>query len=504
MIGALKNLLADPDHLLLGSMAGAIELAKRRYALDAGAQWRPGEPLRLLLAGYCGTRNTGADVRVEEMIRQFRTIFGDEALSLSVLTLDPKRSQAYFRGARQLTLPSAYPAFLYQQVHRHHGVIACEGSMFKSKFANALSTMMAGSLGLASVEGKIAVGYGGEAGAMDQALREFVRKYCKEVYMIARNEASVGVLAQLGIHAESGTDTAWTFKPSSDERARVLLEAQGWDGKTPIVCFCPINAYWWPVRPSLGRGAAVALGGAKDESHYKSFYFHADSPEIRAAQTRYLSALEQAAKRFIKERDVFPIIVGMEALDRRACETLASSLGAPTLIADEYDMFDLVSIVRQSKLLVSSRYHAIVTSMPAATPSIGVTMDERITNLMADREQPELALRCDDDALASKLETQMKRVWAEPEGHQAAILRTVGANLGRMAQMGRSLLAHVKKAHPELQTRIDVEQSDARAFLPPLSPSLSRILEGTAGNVPSAAQAKPTSGARSNGRHIVC
>lgn len=501
MIRAIANFLGDADRALLGSMAGAIELAKRRYALDAGATWQQGEPLKLLLAGYCGTRNTGADVRVEEMIRQFRAIFGDDALSLSVLTLDPARSKGYFRGARQITLPSAYPAFLYQQVHQHHGVVACEGSMFKSKFANALSTMMAGSLGLALVEGKLAVGYGGEAGAMDAPLRAFVRKYCQDVFMIARNEASVDVLAELGMRASPGTDTAWTFNPAPSERAHALLKERGWDGNKPILCICPINAYWWPVRPSVGRGMAVALGGAKDESHYKSFYFHADSPDIRAAQTRYLEALETAAKRFIASQavtaqGVFPVVVGMEALDRRACETLATSLKAPTFIADEHDMYDLVAVVRQAKLLVSSRYHAIVTSMPAGTPSIGVTMDERITNLMADRNQPELALRCDDDTLASTLEQRMVQVWREPSAHQEAIVETVRTNLVRMANMGRELLAHVKKAHPTLQTRVDVNEDDLRAFLPPLSPALEKIWNR---------EKRPNvNGATQNGKHVVC
>ncbi|MCZ7681129.1 MAG: hypothetical protein M5U28_21025 [Sandaracinaceae bacterium] len=54
-------------------------------------------------------------------------------------------------------------------------MIACEGSMFKSKFANALSTMMVGALGLATAEEKIAVGYGGEAGAMDPRSRTWWR-----------------------------------------------------------------------------------------------------------------------------------------------------------------------------------------------------------------------------------------------------------------------------------------------------------------------------------------
>ncbi|MCA9581290.1 MAG: hypothetical protein KC416_05815, partial [Myxococcales bacterium] len=151
----------DADVLLQAGMGSLIEVAKTRSAIDPGAQWTPNTPLKLLFTGYSGTRNTGADVRVEEMIRQFRHLLGDDHLELSVLTMDPELTRGYFRTARQLVLPNIFPKFLFDTVHQHHGVVACEGSMFKSKFANALSTMMAGSLGLALAEHKLAIGYGG-------------------------------------------------------------------------------------------------------------------------------------------------------------------------------------------------------------------------------------------------------------------------------------------------------------------------------------------------------
>ena len=48
--------------------------------------WQPGERLKLLFAGYNGTRNTGSDVRVEEMLRQMRHILGADSVDFSVMT----------------------------------------------------------------------------------------------------------------------------------------------------------------------------------------------------------------------------------------------------------------------------------------------------------------------------------------------------------------------------------------------------------------------------------
>ena len=66
-------------------------------------------------------------------------------------------------------------------------------------------------------------------------------------------------------------------------------------------------------------------------------------------------------------------------------------------------MYQLVSILRAGHLMISSRYHGIVTSMPALVPSAGVTMDERIRNLMQERGHSHLLMNVDDPELGDKL-----------------------------------------------------------------------------------------------------
>jgi len=64
------------DFILEAWVSGAIERAKASWVLGAGKPWQPGEKLKLLFAGYNGTRNTGSDVRPEETLRQLRHILG--------------------------------------------------------------------------------------------------------------------------------------------------------------------------------------------------------------------------------------------------------------------------------------------------------------------------------------------------------------------------------------------------------------------------------------------
>src|SRR5206468_8230666 len=146
----------------------------------------------------------------------------------------------------------------------------CEGSMFKSKFANALATMMIGSLGIAAAENKLSVGYGAEAGQMDPLVAKMCGRYCRNSLVITRNEESRRILRELGVPTELGTDTAWTFEPLGPDYGRKVLSEAGWDGKRPVLIVCPINPFWWPVKPSLVKYAARATTGAYKDSHFRT------------------------------------------------------------------------------------------------------------------------------------------------------------------------------------------------------------------------------------------
>ncbi len=464
------------DLILEAWVSGLIEVNKFQWMFGAGRPWQPGEKLKLLFAGYNGTRNTGSDLRVEETLRQIRRILGEKNIELGVMTQNFDYTRGYFGDARQLHLPDVFPPFLHREVRKYHGVVACEGSMFKSKFANALATMMIGSLGIAAAQNKLSVAFGAEAGDMEPLLQKMCRRYCGESLVITRNEESRNILSGLGVPSELGTDTAWTFEPFGPEYGQKVLRDAGWDGATPVLALCPINPFWWPVRASMLKAAARTLTGAYKRSHYRTIYFHRSGSDVDAAYEKYLAAFGGAVERFRKTRQVFPAVVGMELLDRDACAKLAEHLGgAPIFSSDRYDMYQLVSILRASHLMVSSRYHAIVTSMPAGVASAGITMDERIHNLMQDRGHAHLLLRVDDPDLEPKLFGVLQALDKETESIREGICRAVVKNLRVMARMGIYFEQHAARCYPEFPVRTgSLSWED---YLPPLSPRLRRLLD---------------------------
>ena len=462
------------DFLLVAWVGAMIELRRFSWMFGLGKRWTPREQLKLLFAGYNGTRNTGSDVRVQETLRQIRHVLGPQNVDFSVMTQSFDRTKGYFEGSRQVYLPDVFPPFLFREVHANHGVVTCEGSMFKSKFANALTTMMIGSLGLASAENKLSVAYAGDAGHMDDLIQWMCARYTNESLVITRSLESQQLLSSLGVPNELGADTAWTFEPHPPEYSWKVLAGAGWDEKTPILVLCPIHPFVWPVRASIGKYLASLTTGIYKDSQYRTVYFFESGAEVDRKLKHYIRGYTQATKAFLQKHKVFPILVAMERLDAVACREIAKEIpGIPIFTSDDYDMFQLVSILRQCTYMVSSRYHGIVTCMPAQVVSAGVTMDERIRNLMRERGHQHLLLNVDDPDLEPRMIQVMESLVTEAEQIRDSIGRTVVTNLKAMSRMAIFLEEEVRRTYPEFPLRQGVMSWEDN--LPPLNETLRKL-----------------------------
>ncbi len=147
----------------------------------------------------------------------------------------------------------------------------------------------------------------------------------------------------------------------------------------------------------------------------------------------------------------------------------------PVLTSDDYNMYELVSMLRACHIMVSSRYHGIVTSMPALVPSAGITMDERIRNLMRERGHEHLLMNVDDPDLEPRLLTAMNTLCREGEAIATAIGKTVVRNLKVMARMGVYFEEEVQRRYPDFPTRRG--EWSWEDYLPPLGAELRGLVE---------------------------
>src|SRR5207247_3877936 len=214
---------------------------------------------------------------------------------------------------------------------------------------------------------------------------------------------------------------------------------------------------------------------AYKESHYRSVYFHNAGPEADRALEHYLTAIANAVRAFRQQQNVFVVLVATERLDARPARRISEKLGGvPVLTSDDSNMYELVSILRACHMMVSSRYHGIVTSMPALVPSAGITMDERIRNLMKDRGHEDLLMNVDDADLEAKLLAALEKLATDGERIADGIGRTVVRNLRLMARMGVYFEEELRRRYPDFPTRKG--QWSWEDYLPPVDEGLRRLM----------------------------
>ncbi len=350
-------------------------------------EWHPGQKLKILLVGYNGARNTGADARVVALVDQLIEQFGNDSIEITVMTLNPENIKGYFpESVRIFHFRTFFCWSLLRATSAHHMALLCEGSTLTHTFADALSMFFCQAAGIMKRQGKPCIAYGSDVAPLQRRMRKFTQQTCSDAFFIARSKPSLNVLKEMGLQCTHGTDTAWTFRvPEQYDLGREMLISQGWDGKKKLIGVAVINPYCWPVRPSLTKWIRAYVTG-KRKLQYDMMYFFSDSEERRQNYQQYLNELSQAVKAYKDANDAFVVVIGMEKLDTQACHHFKQKMseGCALITSSETPVFQMTSLLHCLDILVTSRYHAAVLSMLKGMPIVAVSMDNRLDGLYQD------------------------------------------------------------------------------------------------------------------------
>ncbi|HDH97104.1 MAG TPA: hypothetical protein ENF73_05195, partial [Proteobacteria bacterium] len=357
-------------------------------ALGAGVnkRWKPGEKLQMLFLAYSGARNTGAESRVGECVRQVNQVLGEDVVDINMTTLNVDVAKEYFGDYRVNLRQINYVFFgdVFKLVLENHIVSLVEGSCWKENFSTALTLYFLYGAGLAAVLGKPCFSYAVDAGEMNR-INNFVSwLLSRDVKLITRSEDSNRVLESIHLPgAVNRVDTAWSMPSESPEWAKKELVKLGWDGKKPLLGFAFQNYFWWPVVPNLAKFVRSMLTG-KAEYQYKSVYFYDYGDEDKKAFEAFKRSCAEVVDWAVDEYGVQPLIVAMEALDEDMCKQLMEQMKHDAIFVscNRYIGTQIAAMLRQLKLLITTRYHAMVLSMPGCVPFVGLSRDERIRGVM--------------------------------------------------------------------------------------------------------------------------
>ena len=399
--------------------------ALSRLGLCRYEAYTDGQPLKILLVGYNGARNTGADARVVALVQQLEMALGAQQHQLTVMTLDTDNVAGYFaKHVRLWHFSTMFVFKLLRACSQHHVAILCEGSTLTPTFADALCVFYCEAAGVMRQQGKPCIAYGSEVGQLNGWLAKLSSDLCSDTYFIVRTEGSLHNLQALGLKGHVGTDTAWTFKDKDGEVwARQKLMAAGWDGRQPLMGVAPLNAFWWPVKPSIWRWIKAQLT-RNFTLLYDKFYFFSDSAERRQQYDNYLQAMASATNRYSQQHGAFVVILGMEQLDARSCQHLEQRIYAPHAVftSRDCDVFLMTGLLRQLSILLTSRYHASVLSMEQGCPIVAVSIDARLNGVMREVELADGYLhQATDEDLDTKITQSLQQAGVHEQEIRAQI-----------------------------------------------------------------------------------
>lgn len=412
-------------------------------------RWQQGQKPKILLVGYNGARNTGADARVVALVEQLLAEYGKENISLTVMALNADNVKGYFpECVNILQFPTFFCWALFRAASEHHAAILCEGSTLTHTFADALSMFFCQAAGIMQRQKKPCIAYGSDVAPLQPRLARLAKDMCSDVRFISRSQAAHDVLKEMGFECFRGTDTAWTLRIDEKyDTGKSLIGKRGWDGKRPLLGVAVVNPYCWPVTPSLTKWMKAAIKG-HSKLQYDKMYFFSDSAERRANYHKYLSDMAEGVRAYREKHDAFVVVIGMEQLDAKACADFQSLIGSDSAIitSREATVFQMTSVLHCLDVLVTSRYHAAVLSMlKGGMPVVAVSMDNRLDGLFRELHFDNQYLHhVGDEDLAMRISRSL--TMAEADKNQ--ILKTIELNVKKnkmvLKRMGIVLKEHFK------------------------------------------------------------
>jgi polysaccharide pyruvyl transferase WcaK-like protein len=402
--------------------------------------------LRVMLLGYNGANNTGAEALLLADIEDVRAVLGPQAV-ITIPCLNPPNLRRYIIETPTLhiaPLPTVFFATLRRLVRENDLIMLVEGSTYMDTWSSALLWAYLWTTRCAADIGKPSLAYAVDAGQIKSSFNRLLvrREASKTSLIITRAAAAAERLRSFGVTAplEVTADNAFNFHLDPSDAGLLF---RSWPEAGPdVVGMALVDFYKFPV--------VMKLWGPKEDC-YKWPYYFARSPErsrLTEALARSYAAL---ADDLIAHHGISVALIGMEALDevllRKVLGCMAHPDRARIFCSREYSASQMVSILRSLHLLLTSRYHACVLSLAAQVPQIAIGHDLRLKTIYRELGLFEdFFVEPNAHDLYESLHHRVERLLEDPSSVRVALRRGYEKHLAD-AQRNRSLLKNFVQAH---------------------------------------------------------
>ncbi len=339
-----------------------------------------GSALRVLMLGYNGANNTGAEALLLADIEDVRAVLGPQAV-ITIPSLNPANLRRYVKETPNLHIefmPTLFFASMRRMVQQNDLIMLVEGSTYMDTWSSAMLWVYLWATRCAAEMGKPCLAYAVDAGQIKSAFNRWLmrREASKTSLIVTRSAAAAKRLQSFGVMAPLDTtaDNAFNFRPNPEDSK--LLNRLWPEAATGVVGMALVDFYQWPV---------VMKPWGKKEDCYKWPYYFTHTPERIQATEALAHSYAALADEMITQYGKSVALIGMEGLDEKFVRKVHGFMAHPSqsrvFCSNQYNASQMVSILRDLDLLVTSRYHACVLSLAAQLPQIAVGHDLRLKTI---------------------------------------------------------------------------------------------------------------------------
>lgn len=349
---------------------------------------------KILLVGYNGANNTGAEAKLLVSINEIRSVLGEDAC-ITVPSLNEMNLRRYLQDGSNLKIrpvrPSLFPIDIRSLVKQNDLIMLVEGSCYMDTWGAALLWYYLLATRYAHSMKKPCIGYSVDAGSASRFNRWFIRREASKTSLIlARTKNAAQRLRTWNVKApiEVTADNAFTFQPNPQDRD-ILKHV--WPEASNVVGIAAEDIYMWPVHIKLWDRAKYC---------YRWPYYYQHSKVCQEKSELLVDVLAVQADELVEKYDKDVALLSMEGLDTGFTQKIQQHMKhagrTKVFSSTQYNASQMTSVLRSIDLLITSRYHAGVLSLSNTVPQTAIGHDLRIKDLYSDLEIPEFFVDHED------------------------------------------------------------------------------------------------------------
>jgi len=343
---------------------------------------------RVLLVGYNGANNTGAEAKLLVVIDEIRSILGPD-VCITVPSLNEANLRRYLTESPTLKIKPFRPSLLFLDaskfVRQSDLIVLVEGSCYMDTWGSPLLWCYLLATRYAHSMKKPCVAYAVDAGSAGRFNSWLIRREASKTDLIlARTQSAAERLKKWGVEApiEVTADNAFAFQPNPQDQD---LLKRVWPEASHVVGVAAEDIYVWPVHIRLWD---------RKKYCYRWPYYYTHSRKSGEKSDLLAKVLAAQSDDIIMEYDKDIALLSMEGLDAGFANKIQRLMKHPertkVFTSSDYNASQMTSVLRSLELLITSRYHAGVLSLPNQVPQVAIGHDLRIRDLYADLDISEL------------------------------------------------------------------------------------------------------------------